>query len=683
MRIDTAATRMRVLAFLLLATAACAQTTFPAWVFQKKTSASSASVPVVISGQNNKVFGLDGSGNLSLLTNGSGSSTLAGLGDVAITGIANEDLLRYDTNESKWLNISSETLLGAPVIALRDLADGVGALTNDGAGVLSWVSYQAADAELTALAGLTSAADKLPYFTGSGTASTATVTSASRTLLSKATVGQMLEYIGAAASFNGSSIDTFSITSTSPSDPASLNVNNTLGAGGVAMNFTNATGSLQLLFDNLTAARTQRFPNADGTLISTGNLTAITATGTVASGTWNGSAIGVAYGGTGSTSLTANNVLLGNGTSALQAVAPGTSGNVLTSNGTTWTSAAPAAGITINTTTTTGAASGDILTSNGTTVQKITPGANVASSLANAMSAGGTLAILGANIFTGQQVIALNGAASTPPAALTGTWYSGGTATTTKPQMLVEPSGTTSTGWSTSGTGLGVNAASGFTGNLFDFQVAGSSKFKYTHSGRGTLTVNADSGASHIINFDAGKLTMSNNIQLNNTLYTVASDVGDSSGVLRSRDYNETTTHFVVANDGDAVAATVQFGLDHATTATNQLIKAHDVTTGTGASMTIAGGKGSAAGGAVILATSASNGAPSAKVEARASGSVAIGAQSALATNAGDGFLYVPTCAGTPTGVPTSITGLVPIVVDSTNNKLYFYSGGAWRDAGP
>jgi hypothetical protein len=48
----------------------------------------------------------------------------------------------------------------------------------------------------------------------------------------------------------------------------------------------------------------------------------------------------VANGGTGATSLTANNVLLGNGTSALQVVAPGTSGNVLTSNGTTWESAA-------------------------------------------------------------------------------------------------------------------------------------------------------------------------------------------------------------------------------------------------------------------------------------------------------------------------------------------------------
>ena len=51
----------------------------------------------------------------------------------------------------------------------------------------------------------------------------------------------------------------------------------------------------------------------------------------------------VANGGTGAATLTANNVLLGNGTSALQVVAPGTVGNVLTSNGTTWVSSAPAA----------------------------------------------------------------------------------------------------------------------------------------------------------------------------------------------------------------------------------------------------------------------------------------------------------------------------------------------------
>lgn len=55
----------------------------------------------------------------------------------------------------------------------------------------------------------------------------------------------------------------------------------------------------------------------------------------------------------------------------------------------------------------------------------------------------------------------------------------------------------------------------------------------------------------------------------------------------------------------------------------------------------------------------------------------------ALATSATNGFFYVPTCAGTPTGVPTTKTGFAPVVVNTTNNKLYFYSGGAWRDAGP
>jgi hypothetical protein len=56
-----------------------------------------------------------------------------------------------------------------------------------------------------------------------------------------------------------------------------------------------------------------------------------------------GTALPVASGGTNLATLTANNVILGNGTSSPLFVAPGTAGNVLTSNGTTWTSATPAA----------------------------------------------------------------------------------------------------------------------------------------------------------------------------------------------------------------------------------------------------------------------------------------------------------------------------------------------------
>jgi len=57
--------------------------------------------------------------------------------------------------------------------------------------------------------------------------------------------------------------------------------------------------------------------------------------------------LAVDQGGTGLATLTANNVILGNGTSAPTFVAPGTTGNLLTSNGTTWAStAAPTAFVT-------------------------------------------------------------------------------------------------------------------------------------------------------------------------------------------------------------------------------------------------------------------------------------------------------------------------------------------------
>jgi hypothetical protein len=92
------------------------------------------------------------------------------------------------------------------------------------------------------------------------------------------------------------------------------------------------------------------------------------------------------------------------------------------------------------------------------------------------------------------------------------------------------------------------------------------------------------------------------------------------------------------------------------------------------------------AGNAIISQTQAFamtfsvNGLP--RLTISAAGNPSIGA-GAVATTATDGFLYVPTCAGTPTGTPTTVTGFAPIVVNTTNNKLYFYSGGAWRDAGP
>lgn len=99
--------------------------------------------------------------------------------------------------------------------------------------------------------------------------------------------------------------------------------------------------------------------------------------------------------------------------------------------------------------------------------------------------AGGTL--------TGQLIQSTNGAASTPPLLLTGTIFTGGSATTTKPAHLIEPAGTTSTGWSTLGTAYGANMPTGFQGRYFDGQINGVSKVYLEADGNGktTLALNA------------------------------------------------------------------------------------------------------------------------------------------------------------------------------------------------
>jgi hypothetical protein len=78
---------------------------------------------------------------------------------------------------------------GAPAAldALNELAAALGNDPNFAASVTtSLAGKQPLDAELTALAGLASAADRLPYFTGSGTAALATFTAAGRALIDDA-----------------------------------------------------------------------------------------------------------------------------------------------------------------------------------------------------------------------------------------------------------------------------------------------------------------------------------------------------------------------------------------------------------------------------------------------------------------------------------------------------------------
>lgn len=220
---------------------------------------------------------------------------------------------------------------------------------------------------------------------------------------------------------------------------------------------------------------------------------------------------------------------------------------------------------------------------------------------------------LDGDTMTGQLINSTNGAASTPPLTLTGTFFTGGSGTTTKPQLLIEPSGTTSTSWNTSGTALGINAASGFTGSLADFQLNGATKFQFSYSGTlkfnngPTIGDNAGNllmtvGGANLVRLQATTLT------LGTTPLTWGSSVFGADDLYLERD----------------AAAVLQIGHDHATTATAQTIKAHDVTTGTGADICIANGKGSTSGGAVKLAVSATNGAPTVVITVKANGVVNI-----------------------------------------------------------
>jgi hypothetical protein len=42
------------------------------------------------------------------------------------------------------------------------------------------------------------------------------------------------------------------------------------------------------------------------------------------------------------------------------------------------------------------------------------------------------------------------------------------------------------------------------------------------------------------------------------------------------------------------------------------------------------------------------------------------------------GFFYIPSAAGAPSGVPTAVSGRVPMFYDTTNNNFYIYNG-AWK----
>ncbi len=113
-------------------------------------------------------------------------ATLTGL--AALTPVAND--LIYATGNDTF----SVTTLSAFARTVLDDADA--ATMRVTLGLVIGTNVQGQDAELAAIAGLTSAADTFPYFTGSGTAALATVTSFARTLLDDTDAATMQATLG-------------------------------------------------------------------------------------------------------------------------------------------------------------------------------------------------------------------------------------------------------------------------------------------------------------------------------------------------------------------------------------------------------------------------------------------------------------------------------------------------------
>ncbi|EIA4743729.1 TPA: tail fiber protein [Escherichia coli] len=129
----------------------------------------------------------------------------APLNSPALTGTPTTPTAQQGTNNTQIANTAFVMAAIAALVdsspdALNTLNELAAALGNDPNFATTMTNAlagkQPKDATLTALAGLATAADRFPYFTGNDVASLATLTEVGRDILAKSTVAAVIEYLG-------------------------------------------------------------------------------------------------------------------------------------------------------------------------------------------------------------------------------------------------------------------------------------------------------------------------------------------------------------------------------------------------------------------------------------------------------------------------------------------------------
>ena len=171
--------------------------------------------------------------------------------------------------------------------------------------------------------------------------------------------------------------------------------------------------------------------------------------------------------------------------------------------------------------------------------------------------------------------------------------------------------------WNTTGTVTGIklnvtDTASNAASLLADLQFGGSSYFSiskrsasgfakfYTSTYSANTFTKINMGTTGGVSFESNSLGEHFRIFGDTTGSGGPSELRFGSGALitwRSTARSDSGSSDLIVSR--AAAASLQLGENHATTATNQTLKAHNVTTGTGADLILSGGTGSVAGGKV------------------------------------------------------------------------------------